>query len=178
MTTAARGRSCAITVQCFDVTVDLSPSAPSSAAAGLARAHSARFKKSVVFIATLGDVVQGHSLITTVVKNSALWLGVGDGAVVAALANARLVEIHGLEVSPTQRSRGVATALLRAQLIWLAEHPSLLAVAEVWRGDPSIDHIAGQLGIWLGQSPDEHVDHYKYDAEIARAYLNEHTQSF
>jgi GNAT superfamily N-acetyltransferase len=161
-------RPAATTVQRFDVTLLIASPVVQD------RPHTppSREIKTVVFLAVDNGEVQGHSLIEPVAKDNRLWQGVGDGAVLAALANARLVELRGLEVSPASRTQGVASALLRSQLTWLAEHPDLLAVAEVWRGDPGISHIAQQLGIWMGSSPDERVDHYKYDAFIAQEYLS------
>jgi hypothetical protein len=128
-------------------------------------------RKVVVFIAKRGGDVIGHSLVRPVEPGDGVWSVVEDATVKVALSNGTLMELGGLSVVSEARGHGVGRALLGAQLLWLSEHPKLLAVSKVESSSAELLHIANQIGVKLGETKDEALCFYKYDRERAILYM-------
>jgi GNAT superfamily N-acetyltransferase len=124
-----------------------------------------------VFVAQIDEKVVGHALIEPILPGNSEWGSLGDSAATTPLQEGRLVGLGALAVLPEYQRCGVATALVRARLVWLAAHPDLIAVAAIWHDSPGSNALANALGHSLGPSPAGPLDLFIYEPAKILRYL-------
>ncbi len=132
------------------------------------RDHTARRQEAALGVwlametTASGSAVVGHALLTAVTPGDVGWRTVRDRSTRITLATGRLVELGGLAVRPGATRGGIADALVRTRLAWLAER-GLVGCSSVWRGSSGSTRLAERYGRRVARRTDRASDRFIYD---------------